>query len=105
MDFLKMDFLKQDKKELVKRLAICVVAALVICYGGEKIFPSLKLPFWEKIQPWLEENKLQAVIVVAGLLFLVSTMIIPLQSPDHPPEEESCPHGGGYEPCEPFDPC
>jgi len=105
MDFLKMDFMNQDKKELVKRLAICVVVALVICYGGEKLFPSLKLPFWDTIQPWLEKNKLQAVVVVAGVLFLVSTMIMPLAPPDHSPGEEPCPPDSGYEPCEPFDPC
>lgn len=86
---------EKDRQTLISRLAVCVVLALMLCYGGEKICNALKPSFWEKWRPWLEKNRIQAAAVVAAVLFGASLALFPL-----PPEpEEGLP--GDYEPCEP----
>lgn len=69
----------QEKQEMVTRLAICVVAALILYYGGEKACTAFQLPYWEQYRPWLEKNRIQAVAVVAAVLFGVSLAVIPLK--------------------------
>lgn len=86
---------EKERQPVVTRLALCVVLALVIGYGGEKVCTALKLPIWETCRPWLEKNRVQAVAVVAALLFGASLALFPL-----PPEAErgeDIPEG--YEPC------
>lgn len=95
-----MDFQK-DKQELVTRLAVCVVAALVVYYGGEKLCTALELPFWEQYRPWLEKNRIQAVALVAAALFGLSLAVLPLegQGARTAAPEETAPDG--FEPCQP----
>lgn len=90
-----------EKQQTVTRLAICVVLALVIYFGGEKLCSAAKLPLWEKYGPWLEQNKIQAIAIAAAILFGLSLVIFPLkketsESPPEfcPPEEE------GFTACE-----
>lgn len=94
---------KPDKQALATRLAICVVAALILYYGGEKICKMLKLSLWEQFRPWLEKNKIQAVATVAAVLFGISLAIFPLESKKPLPEGDGCDLGpdDGYTPCTP----
>lgn len=95
--------LKQDKQALATRLALCVAAALVLYYGGEKICTMMKLTIWEQYRPWLEKNKIQAVATVAAVLFGISLAIFPLEEKKPLPGEAECPPGpgDGFEPCTP----
>ena len=100
---------RKEKQETVTRLAICVVVALMIYFGGERLCASMKLPLWEKYRPWLEQNKIQAIAIVAAVLFGVSLAVFPLkrgggEGPGFIPGEAECeppgPPDGDYEPCE-----
>lgn len=95
-----MEFQK-DKQELATRLAVCVVAALALYYGGEKLCTALKLPLWEQYRPWLEKNRVQAVALVAAALFGLSMAAFPLSPGEQGGEEAGCQVPEGYEPCVP----
>ena len=88
-----------DKRETVTRLAVCVVIALAICLGGEKLCTALKLPLWEKYGHWLERNKIQSIAVVAAVIFGISLLVAPLK-----PGQEA-PHDSCGEEEEEFIPC
>lgn len=98
--------LKQDKQELITRLAVCVVAALALYYGGEKLCVTLKLPLWEQYQPWLEKNKIQAIATVAAVLFGISLAVFPIAE-KRPPLDQGQEEPEGpvdrFEPCAPAD--
>ena len=66
-----------EKKDTVARLAICVAAALAICLGGKKLCAAVPIPLWETWGPWMERNRLQAVAVVAAVLFGISLVVLP----------------------------
>ncbi len=76
----------EDNKELLTRIAVCVVAALILYYAGEKNFRSVPFELLEKYKPWLEENKIQAVAIVAAVIFGISMAAFPL--PAEQKEEE-----------------
>ena len=91
--------LKGNKQEMVTRLAVCVVVALILYYGGEKLCAAAKLPLWEQYRPWLEQNRMQAIAIVAAVLFGVSLAVLPLSGQEAaaqapPPESQPC---GDYE--------
>jgi len=87
-----MEF-KEHKQELVTRLACCAVAALILCYGAEQLGGRLSIPQLERLRPWLEENRVQAIAITAAVLFGASLALFPLK--DALPEPEGpC---GGYE--------
>lgn len=84
---------KDEKQETITRLAICVVIALILYYGAEPLCTTLKLPFWEQYKPWLEKNHIQAIAVVAAILFGISLAVFPLKEvPISAPD--------GFGPCE-----
>ena len=92
-----MEF-KDNKQEMVTRLACCVVAALILYYAVEKYAGKLNIPLLDQYRPWLEQNKIQAIAIVAAVLFGVSLAVFPLEkpAPEIPPE----PCFDGYEPVE-----
>ena len=75
-----------ENKELLTRIAICVVAALILYYAGDKISGQFHIPLWEKYKPWLTENKIQVVAVAAAIMFGISMAAFPL--PAEQKEEE-----------------
>ncbi|MCC8123544.1 MAG: hypothetical protein LIO58_08380 [Oscillospiraceae bacterium] len=85
-----------DKKELLTRLAVCAIIAIAVCYGGEKLLPSLHHPMADNLRPWLEKNKMQAIVLVAAVIFGVSLKVRPLK----PAEECYEPCDDAYEPVE-----
>ena len=70
-----------------RQLACCAVIALIICYGAEKLGESLKLPLWEEHGHLLKENKVQAIAILAALLFGASLALFPLPEEEH---EDCC---------------
>ena len=78
----------------VTRLAICAVAATAAVYAGEKLCQGQSGPLWETLGPWVTENKLQAIAILAAALYALSLVIWPQR------EEASAPEGGGFTPCE-----
>jgi hypothetical protein len=73
----------EEKKELLTRIACCVVAALVVYYIGDEMSEHVHIELLEKYKPWLEENKIQAIAIVTAVLFGLSLAAFPL-----PPEEK-----------------
>lgn len=78
----------EENKELLSRIAACVVAALILYYAGDKLSQQLHLSLWEKYRPWLEENKIQAVATVAAVLFGLSLAVFPVPPEEKEQEEE-----------------
>lgn len=68
---------KIEKEEIVTRLSLCLIIALVLYYGGEKVCSALKLPYWEEHRTWLEKNRIQAVALAAAVLFGISLAVLP----------------------------
>ena len=78
---------KESKRDTAVRLACCAVIALIICYGAEKLGEGLKLPLWEEHGHLLKENKVQAIAILAALLFGASLALFPLPEEEH---EDCC---------------
>lgn len=68
----------EENKELITRVAVCVVAALIVYYGVDKLGDSLHMELLDKYRPWLTENKVQAVAAIAAVFFGISTAAFPL---------------------------
>lgn len=75
------------------RLAVCVVAAVAVVYGGEALCNGKNFPLWEKYGKLLTENKLQAVAALAAVLYGASLALWP-EEKALPSEEED------FSPCE-----
>lgn len=94
-----MDFpeFKENKQEMITRLAICVVAALILYYAVTEFGGKLKIALLDQYRPWLVENKIQAIAVVAAVLFGASLAVFPLEQGKGPQviEDDAC---KGFEP-------
>ena len=82
--------LEQKALDGVTRLAVCVVVAVAAVYAVEKLCEGKRFSLWEKYGPWILDNKVQAIAVVAAVLYGASLALWP-----EPPEGP----GEGYEPC------
>ena len=71
-----------EQKDMLTRLACCVVIALILCYGAEHLSGVLHWDLLERYRPWLEENRIQAVAVVSAILFGISLAVFPLPEPE-----------------------
>lgn len=77
------------------RLALCAVVAVAVVYAGEKLCEGKHWPLWEKYGPWVLDNKVQAIAVLAAVLYGASLALWPVEKkPPHnaPPEP-------GFEAC------
>lgn len=74
------------------RLAVCAVVAVAAVYAAEKLCEGKHFSLWEKYGPWILENKVQAIAVVAAVLYGASLALWPEEK--HPEEAEE-----GYRPC------
>lgn len=75
-----MVFLREQGKapsDTMTRLAICAVVAAAAVYAGEKLCEGKHWPLWEKYGPWILENKVQAIAVLAAALYGVSLALWP----------------------------
>ena len=59
------------------RRALCAVVAAAAVYAGEKLCEGKHWPLWEKYGPWILENKVQAIAVLAAVLYGVSLAVWP----------------------------
>lgn len=59
------------------RLALCAVVAAAAVYAGEKLCEGKHWLLWEKYGPWILENKVQAIAVLAAVLYGVSLAVWP----------------------------
>ncbi|NLF34820.1 MAG: hypothetical protein GX585_02520 [Clostridiales bacterium] len=74
-----MEQIAPENKELITRLAYCIVAALVVYYAGDKALEHFQPAGLEKYRPWLTQNKIQAVAVITAVLLGVSLAVWPLE--------------------------
>lgn len=84
---------EKAQTDVMARLAICVVIAVAAVYAAEKLCQGKSWPLWEKYGPWILKNKLQAIAILAAILYGACLALWP--------EERSLP---GEEP-EQFEPC
>ena len=83
-----------SKQETLTRLAVCVIAALILYSSAKPLCSAPKLPLWEEYRPWLEKNRIQAIAVVSAVLFGLSLALFPLEAK----EEESPPCEDDFQP-------
>lgn len=74
------------------RLAVCAVVAVAAVYAAEKLCEGKGFSLWEKYGPWILENKVQAIAVVAAVLYGASLALWPEEKQAEGP-------GDGYSPC------
>ena len=59
------------------RLAVCVVIGVAAIYAAEKLCEGRHFPLWDKYGPWILENKVQAIAVLAAVLYGASLALWP----------------------------
>lgn len=72
---------KKESKDAMTRLALCAVIAVGVVYAGEKLCEGKNWPLWEKYGPWILENKVQAIAILAAVLYGVSLAVWPEEKP------------------------
>lgn len=87
-----MDF-KENKQESMTRLAVCVVAALLVYSAADKLAEGGKLPIPERYLCWFQENKVQAIAVIGAVIFGLSLALWPVEKKEEEPPDPCC----GYE--------
>lgn len=94
MDCKEAVDLESKGNDTMARLAVCAVIAVGVVYGAEKLCQGKGYPLWEKYGPWLMENKVEAIAVIAAALYVLSLALWPEGLPQCAPEEEV-----SYTPC------
>ena len=77
------------------RLAVCVVIGVAAIYAAEKLCEGRHFPLWDKYGPWILENKVQAIAVLAAVLYGASLALWPEGLPGTGKAAEN----EGFEPC------
>lgn len=75
------------------RLALCAVIGAGVIYAAGKLCEGKNIPLWEKYGPWIRENQIQAIAIVAAVLYGASLALWPEGRAESPPETD------GYMPC------
>jgi len=69
---------KQNKPDrTMTRLAICAVISAAVVYAAEGFCQGKNWPLWEKYGPWILDNKLQTIAILAAVLYTVSLAVWP----------------------------
>ena len=69
---------KQNKPDrTMTRLAICAVISAAVVYAAEGFCQANNWPLWEKYGPWILDNKLQTIAILAAVLYTVSLAVWP----------------------------
>ncbi len=85
---------KKGPADSMTRLALCAVIAAAAVYAGEKLCEGKRWPLWDKYGPWILENKVQAIAILAAVLYGASLAIWPEEKG---PIESTA--AEGFEPC------
>ncbi len=88
---------KLSDQDTAAKLIGCAAAALAVYYGLQKLLEKGALPVLEPYRPWLEKNKLQAIALIAALLFALTLLLPPGEKGKAPSSPDPC---QGYEPVE-----
>ena len=88
-----LQFEQSKPNDTLTRLAVCVVIAVAAVYAAEKLCQGRRFPLWDKYGPWVQENKVQAIAVIAAVLYGASLALWPEGLPGKGEVEE------GFEPC------
>lgn len=75
------------------RLALCAVVAAAVIYAGETLCQGKHWSLWDKYGPWILENRIQAIAILAAVLYGASLALWPEEKG---PVEETM---EGYKPC------
>lgn len=89
--------LESKGNDTMARLAVCAVIAVGLVYGAEQLCEGKHYPLWEKYGPWLKENKIQAIAVIAAVLYGLSLALWPEGLPGTKPKP---PADDGFTPCQ-----
>lgn len=81
------------RTQTMTRLAVCAVIAVAVVYAAEKLCQGKDWPLWEKYGPWILENKVQTIAVLAAVLYGASLAFWPEERLLSGEEVE------GFEPC------
>lgn len=68
----------ENNQELLKRIAYCVAAALVVYYAGDSISEQFHFQLLDKYHPWVKENKIQSIAVISAVFFGISLALFPI---------------------------
>ncbi|MCI9605705.1 MAG: hypothetical protein HFF03_03385 [Oscillospiraceae bacterium] len=90
---MKLDSIGQDT---LTRLGVCVVVSVALLYGAEALLDGKSIPLWEKYGPWLKDNKVQAIAILAAVLYGAWTALA--EHSDHPHDEPEGPTFSRVEP-------
>lgn len=77
------------------RLALCAVAAAGLVYAAEKLCEGKHWPLWDKYGPWILENRVQAIALLAAVLYGISLALWPEETSRDLPGGDM----GDYQPC------
>lgn len=77
MDCKEAVDMESKGNDTMARLAVCAVIAVGAVYGAEKLCRGKGYPLWEKYGPWLMENKVEAIAVIAAALYVLSLALWP----------------------------
>ena len=88
---MDMEHKSLEAMDGLTRLAVCVVVAVAAVYAAEKLCQGKHFSLWEKYGPWILDNKVQAIAVVAAVLYGASLALWP--------EDKYSPQEDGYTPC------
>lgn len=59
------------------RLALCAVVAVAVVYAAEKLCDGKHWPLWDKYGPWILENRVQSIAILAAVLYGASLALWP----------------------------
>lgn len=80
-----------DSQDRMTRLVLCAVIGAAAVYAADKLCQGKNIPLWNKYGPWIRENQIQAIALLAAALYGASLALWP-EGPAPGPEE-------GYSPC------
>jgi hypothetical protein len=80
--------------DLMTRLALCAVVAVAAVYAGEKLCEGKHWPLWDKYGPWILENRVEAIAILAAVLYGASLALWPEEKDSAVDITEE-----GFEPC------
>ena len=69
------------RSDSMTRLAVCAVVAVAVVYAGEKLCKGKHWPLWDKYGPWILENQIQAIAILAAVLYGASLALWPENQP------------------------
>lgn len=63
--------------DAMTRLALCAVVAVAAVYAAEKLCEGKHWPLWDKYGPWILENRVQSIAILAAVLYGASLALWP----------------------------